>query len=641
MKKLLIVILSFLTYNISSAQSGWGYVNYISYKTHAGNGSTNQYTQFANDAAGFDAMFNTLNSNTTITHSGEVTLTAMASGSTTVPRWSSDYFGHKFEFWFIPQETGTYRFGINSDDASDLSIDGTIITTYYGGHGAGGYQIGSINLIAGKRYSVIARFQEYGGGEAFYLNWSRPSAPNTYSYWNNEVTNNNSEPSKKVIMNFDFGSNVDKTKFSVGSSLSSNGLVDITNLLDSNKVTTGNKAIIDISNWESVIIYPYEESIGGHRLLLDERMFNSSSPKFNSINSLKLLDIYDGPVNVYDTSGWWKMYTIPTNVSNKIITSHYQTSMRLQDGWYAIQAGTNITYQSIASYKPQSITITTTNNLSTLYNSIVTVSDVWLAFKEVSNVGILGNQSGNEFGYGIQYKNGDVNEDGYFNEQDSYLLLQHLIGKKNLVDTFNLRKTLNLISPNVYSNIGKSNWNTSPSFLGNTISLNINTGKTTDTFYFKGTWKGDVNLSHSATPPSNGITTMSVRTLSTSISNEINTSIISEIINDKVEFILSVDPLQQELVGIQFQLNYDKTVLKFEKVEFKTKGTPTNFGVDKGDYINVGSLISDGSTILYNTTEYKVVFSILNNTKDILGLTSISLTDAVNKSGRQLKVNIK
>ena len=137
MKQILVIFLliTVLT-NISSAQTGWGYVNYTSYKTHNGNGSTNQYSQFANNAAGFDVMFNTANSNTTITHTGETAISNLYNGSYNVPRWNNDYFGYKFEFWFVPKETGTYYFGINSDDASDLSMDGTIIVTYYGGHGA-------------------------------------------------------------------------------------------------------------------------------------------------------------------------------------------------------------------------------------------------------------------------------------------------------------------------------------------------------------------------------------------------------------------------------------------------------------------------------------------------------------------------
>jgi len=638
MKKLIVTFLLSLLYNISSAQSGWGYVNYTSYKTHAGYGATNQYAAFPNTAAEFDNMLNTANSNTTITHTGEVTLATMCDGSVQTPHWGADYYAIKFEFWFVPQETGTYRFGVNSDDASDLSVDGTIVTTYYGGHGAGGYQIGSINLVAGTKYKIIARYQEYGGGDVLYVRWSRPSAPNTYSYWTNEVTNIASNPTKKAIANFNFGSTLDETKFSASSlPLNSSGQVNITNALDSNKIVSGYKAIIGADQWESVIINPYEANIGGHRLLLDERMFNSSSPKFNSINSIKLLDIYDGNVTVYDTSGWWKTYIIPGNIANKITSSSYQNLLRLQDGWYAVQAGTNITYSTTTAYKTQSITMTTTNTLSTLYNSIVTVSDVYLAFKELANGGLFGNQIGNEFGYGIQYKNADVNDDNVFDESDCFRLLQHLTGAKNIVDTFNLNKTLKLIPQSTYSTIGKSNWNTFPSYLSNIYSFNINTGKPIDTLDISATWKGDVNLSHSATPPSNGITTMSVRMMS--ISNEINTSIVTEV-SDKIYAYITLDPLQQEVVGTQFQLNYDNSVLKFEGVEFKTKGSPMNYSTNKGNYINLGSLISDGSTTLDNTTEYKITFTSSTKLDNILGLISIGATDAVNKAGTQLKVRI-
>jgi hypothetical protein len=642
MKQILVTFLLALLYNISSAQSGWGYVNYTSYKTHNGNGSTSQYDRFPYTAAEFDNMLNTANSNTTITHTGEVPLSIMCDGSTQTPHWGGDFYAIKFEFWFVPQETGTYTFGINSDDASDLSVAGTIITTYYGGHGASAYQYGTINLVAGTRYKVVARYQEYGGGDALFVRWSRPSAPFTYSYWANEVTNIAVVPTKQAIANFNFGNILDETKFSASALvLGSNGRVDITNALDSTKIASGYKAIIAASNWESVIINPYESNINGHRLLLDERMFNSSSPKFNNINSVEILDIYNGPITVYDTSGWWKTYIIPGNIANKITSSTYQSSLRLQDGWYAIQAGTNITYTEITEYNPQSITITTTNTLSSLYNSIVTVSDVYLAFKELSNSGLFGNQTGNEFGYGIQYKNADINEDGVFNEADCFRLLQHLTGVKGIVDTVRLNNTLRIIPQSTYNTITKSNWNTFPSYLGDTYSFNINTGKAIDTLNLSGTWKGDVNLSHSATPViTNMVASIGIRAFSTSVPTQIQASIITEMIDDVVYANIKIDPLQQELVGTQFKLNYDNSLLKFEKIEFKTKGLPTNYGTDKGDYINFGSLITDGSTLLDNTTEYTLVFTPKTKLNNILGLISVYVTDAVSRAGKPLKIKM-
>jgi hypothetical protein len=641
MKKLIVAFLILLIANISSAQTGWGYVNYTSYKTHNGNGVTNQYQAHPNSAAEFDILLNTANSNTTITHTGEVTLATMCDGSTGTPHWASDFYAIKFEFWFIPQETGSYSFGVNSDDASDLSVDGTIITTYYGGHGAGGYRYGSINLVAGTQYKVVARYEEYGGGDALYVRWSRPSAPNTYSYWNEEVTNIESNPTKKAVAKFNLNTNINATTFAVGSPLSSGGSVDITNSLDSNKVNTGYKSIISAGGVEWSYCVPNASWLGGKTwLLIDMRQFGNVDP--TTVNSVKILDAYDGPATYlsHDANGW-AQYTLNdplTKVTDG--TSIYNSSIRNMNGAnteYAFSCG--ISFAATQSYKTQTITTTTTNNLTTLYNSIVTVSDVYLAFKELANGGIFGNQSGNEFGYGIQYKNADINDDGYFNEADCFRLLQNLTGAKTLVDTFNLNKTMRIIPQTRYDSIGKSNWTTFTTPLGSGYSFDINTGKSIDTLNLTVAWKGDVNLSHSTTPKSNGITTNSVRSMAI-VSNEVQASIITELSSDKVYAYISFNPLQQQVVGTQFQLKYDNSVLKFEKVEFTTKGSPTNYGTNKGDYINVGSLISDGSTILDNTTEYKITFTSISPITNALGLISIGSTDAVNKGGTQLKVKI-
>jgi hypothetical protein len=115
---------------------------------------------------------------------------------------------------------------------------------------------------------------------------------------------------------------------------------------------------------------------------------------------------------------------------------------------------------------------------------------------------------------------------------------------------------------------------------------------------------------------------------------------MGENIGGKLIVTILVDPLQQEVVGTQFNLNYDNTLLKLEKIEFTTKGNPTNFGTDRGSYITLGSLITDGSNTLDKTTEYKITFVPKIGLTGILGLTSISTTDAVNKNGTQLKVKV-
>ena len=77
MKKLCNILILFLLPILSYSQSGEGYINYKSYKTHYGNGSSSTYNGVsygggADSTAEFDAMVDTNQPGTTLTHSGEV-----------------------------------------------------------------------------------------------------------------------------------------------------------------------------------------------------------------------------------------------------------------------------------------------------------------------------------------------------------------------------------------------------------------------------------------------------------------------------------------------------------------------------------------------------------------------------------------
>jgi hypothetical protein len=208
----------------------------------------------------------------------------------------------------------------------------------------------------------------------------------------------------------------------------------------------------------------------------------------------------------------------------------------------------------------------------------------------------------------------------------------------------NLSDYMKLYTKSEYDGITKTNWNTQTNVNRNQYTpLNLSNSTLLNNFNLNVTWVGDVNLSHSAQQSLSGVSTNSVRVMSlstNSVSTEINASIMGEISNNKVIVTISVDPLQQEVVGTQFQLNYDNTKLKFEKVDFVTKGNPMNYGTNRGSFISIGSLITNGNGILDKTTEYRVVFTPIGVITDTLGLTSISTTDAVNKDGKQLKIKL-
>ena len=490
-----------------------------------------------------------------------------------------------------------------------------------------------------------------------YGTWTNPDDATFTEFYTNSVTHSNGEV-LRAAFNIDFGSNVDETKFTAkgytyennnwnvvngtAKQLSGLGKVDLTSLLDTIKVSNGGvKANTTSGQVEWCVIYEYDVTNQRYRIGIDSREVNGILSDPTTISSLQLFDLWNGPVtfNSYDPNGWTEVY-VYTQTQFNFSGSSFTSNIRAGNGFYGLQA--EFTFTQTSAYKPHGIELNHLNQteLNTLYSSIVTVSDVYFAFKELSNGGLFGNQSGLEFTSGLQYMNADVDGNGVFNESDTYKLLQHLTGAQPLTQYSALTYLMKLYNKSEYDTITKSNWNTQFNSTRNLIPFTLS--GLNNTYNLSVSWLGDVNLSHSAQQSVNAVASNSLRTmsLSTPISNEINASILTEIIGDSVYAYITIDPLMQELVGTQFQLNYDNSVLKFNNVSFKTKGSSTNYGTDKRDYINLGSLITDGG-ILDNTTEYRISFTSQTKLNNILGLISIRFMDAVNKNGKTLKVIMK
>ena len=187
--------------NITSKLYKRGTINTLSnnlnvkiFSTHNGNGSTSQYGQYPTNTLEFDRLFNTSFSNTQLRWSGTLstttclnftTYTTIRNAGATVPN-NGEYYSVEVTGTFIPVVTGTYSFGINSDDGSDLFIGGTFVVSYYGGHGMSGPIYGNINLVAGTQYTFRARMQEYGGGDGLTVVWRRPGQ-STHSLQTSEL----------------------------------------------------------------------------------------------------------------------------------------------------------------------------------------------------------------------------------------------------------------------------------------------------------------------------------------------------------------------------------------------------------------------------------------------------------------------
>ena len=276
------------------------------------------------------------------------------------------------------------------------------------------------------------------------------------------------------------------------------------------------------------------------------------------------------------------------------------------------------------------------NNLMSLYFNVLTVGDAYLAFQELANRGLSGTES-NTFTSGIQFLNGDIDGNNVFDEKDSYKILQNVIGAVPIVSTWDENNLFRLINKSTYDGITKSNWTTVNRPYRANFPLAVETGVNDYVYNVVVSLKGDVNLSH--TPAQNTQTTASVnRTMNLTTPMEVSTYVLSEMVDGKVVVNVKLNTLGQSVKGIQLKLNYDSDILKYENTEYTTTGNPTNFSNDNGNNINFGSLIYNGTGLLDDTTEYKLIFTPKETITNTIGITSIEGIDAVNLNGSTLKI---
>ena len=274
--------------------------------------------------------------------------------------------------------------------------------------------------------------------------------------------------------------------------------------------------------------------------------------------------------------------------------------------------------------------------LTSLYGSVLTVGDAYLAFQELANRGLTGNES-NTFTNGIQFLNGDVDGNNIFNELDSYKILQHVIGGTKIVSTWSEDNLFRLVKKSTFDGITKANWTSTNVPYKANYPLAVEATINDYVYDVVVALKGDVNLSH--TIAQNRPTTASTnRTMSLTTPMEVSTYISSEIVDGKVVVSIKVNPLGQLLKAIQLKLNYDSDILKYESTQYTTSGNPLNFSNDIGNFINFGSLIYNGTGLLNDNTEYKLIFTPKETITNTIGLTSIEGVDAINAGASTLKI---
>lgn len=160
-----------------------GYLNYDIYSATSAsvNSSNDMNNAISNAGAAYDS--GVMLGSTVINYTSYTQLTAAGAK---VPN-SGDNFIVDVTGIFTPSEKGNYTFTCEGDDAVDLYINGTLITSQYGANSASalGTHTGVINLKKGKSYSFEARMKENGGNEVLRVFWQAPSQSSSGTWYQN------------------------------------------------------------------------------------------------------------------------------------------------------------------------------------------------------------------------------------------------------------------------------------------------------------------------------------------------------------------------------------------------------------------------------------------------------------------------
>jgi len=650
--------------------------NTIYYKVFSINGGDGTVgSHHPNNSSEFDVLFNTSTAGTEWTHQGRDTATKALTWPwpNILPRPNNGvWFGWEITGYFVPKETGNYEFKISSDDRSDLyldtDLDSTLDQIVYYYEGTSRYEY-TVSLTAGESYPFRVRYENGNGGANLYLKWTKPSdTVDNHTFDSDEIYSIDADDYVEPItynVTYNLHSNITPSDFGVNTyyqsgtnevtqnsnsttvSLDSDGKANISDQIDEELTAGSNyKATPTDGGVEYMIVYDWDSNNQRHSVLIDKRMFNSfgyagfadNAPTslFQNVTALDLYDVFDGSLTYYQDDLYWAQYYIYTNITSNISNTSYSTKFRDTGSSNAVQIG-SINFSAINNYKTQYVVFNepSSTDLTSLAQSIITVADVYLAFQELTDRGINNNQSGNKFTHGIQYANANLDRDGDFDFNDTYLMLDWLNGGTAFNIT-GLSSVMRLIETSEYNSVASTdvgNYTTQTMF-----PLSLSTGTNSYTKNITVSWLGDVNMSHSPTPTNNlTVTGAPPPMYMTSEPVLIELYSETELKDGKVHVIVKTNNRGAGIGAIQLNLLYNNNILTLDSHNFNSDAT--DFINNQGGRISFGSL-KTGEGSINNQSTYEFIFDTTDTTGS-LGLVLVKPVEALTTNNEQVFIELQ
>ena len=657
----------------SAVSDGQDAVIYKSFKIndYDSNGGQSEYNAHPANASDFDNMFDYANKKTTEwTHYGRETATKAFTWpwSDILPRHDNSNFGWEIEAKFVPEETGTYTFELDSDDRSDLFFDsngdGNMTNTNLAYNN--GKRTVDIDLTADNVYSFRVRYEQGVGGADLYLKWKRPS-DSDYQFNKNEIWSVSpaSIPHKLDVV-YNLNSNLDKSKFSSkleydngtvnGSKTESLGTSGQVSYNDdgggvySTQVNTGNKkATTTGGSVEWIVVYDYDNTNNRYRVGIDSREFTNQQPDWDKVTKLKLFDLWDGSVTPKSGNNnaetHWNEYWIYTDTELDWSNSTFSSYIRDANGFHGLKA--EVEFVDVTSYINHDLLLEIDGTYySDQYSNAVTVQDLVLAFNHLTSPGDGGpfGGSGGIYTTGIEYVVSDVNEDNKFDFTDTQLMMQHIYGDTDPFEG-NTFDDVVLLFESDYNSWSTTNWSTSvPRGKTKTYVPSTSFSQRTQSKTYNMAILGDVNFSHSKQPTN--YTTSSAQQMSVAYSSARSSNSSSNIgmdiqkIGDVLSVVLDIPSNNHNITGTQFKVYFDNGRLEFIDSEISDSQIDS-FTTKRTNYVTIGSFSNDGSQNINGGIQYKLNFKINSNLNSTLGLLGLKFYELVDGDGKKINMKIK
>lgn len=270
-------------------------------------------------------------------------------------------------------------------------------------------------------------------------------------------------------------------------------------------------------------------------------------------------------------------------------------------------------------------------------DQVVTISDVYSVFRQAGSTSSGPTAgSGNAFDYSLQYLYGEVNNSGNVDYADSYVLLNHISG--NNISTWFTSQT-----NGSYDHWGRTeNYGVSTDeyYFGKNIYFEPNDDD--KVFNFAHGLIGDVDFSHSFEPAAaEKLQQNSMSMLSLSTSAEQYDLDIATFLNDSGMVVLETNLTKNDLIGMQFVIKYDESMLEFKEVIFDAGNEITNFTTPKNERVFFGSIDTEGKQFIKTGKPYKLIFKPKVNITNTSGLIYFNVADAVKANGQKVILKIQ